>query len=495
MPVIATTRQKVIGLLAAGFAILAFNALFSLWVGSQTSQFLNHTVAEQAVKTDLTGILTAAQDAETAQRGFLLTSELPYLEPYEAALLDLPKRLSALEQASPAHADLQENLPKLKDLLSQRMEFISRSVAAVKSGTRDNAMEQLRSGRGKLVMDELRALIANLTAKQETAIATGLANVNRSESWARFINLATLLLIVALAATTTGVVMRFVRDLSEAQTELQALNTGLERTVSERTADILRANEEIQRFAYIVSHDLRAPLVNIMGFTSELEAIGKMVNRQYEALADRAPDLVLPDTPEAVKEDLPEAIGFIRASTAKMDRLINAILGLSREGRRVLSPVNVDMTALVGGIAASLQHQVDAAGGEIIVGKLPAIVTDKLAIEQIFSNVTENAIKYMEPGRAPRVEISGRSEAGQAFYRISDNGRGIEDKDRERIFELFRRAGKQDKPGEGLGLAFVRAAVRRLGGSIDVESELGKGTTFSLRFPMKLKVSRSETHG
>lgn len=495
MLLLATTRQKVIGLLAAGFAILTFNTLFSLWVGARTSEFLNHTVAEQAVKSDLTGLLSAAQDAETAQRGYLLTGEIAYLEPYDSALQEVPRRVTSLQASAQSHADLAQTLPKLKDLIARRMDYISRSVASIKAGTRDNAMEQLRSGRGKLVMDELRALIGELSAKQEAAIASGLANVNRYETWARFLNLATLLLIIALAATTTGVVMRFVRELADTQQELQTVNAGLEDTVEERTADIVRANEEIQRFAYIVSHDLRAPLVNIMGFTSELEAIGKMVHKQYETLAERAPDLVLADTPEAVKEELPEAIGFIRASTAKMDRLINAILGLSREGRRVLSPVNVDMTVLVSGIAASLQHQVDAAGGEIVVGKLPALVTDKLAIEQIFSNVTENAIKYIEPGRAPRVEISGRTEAGQAFFKIADNGRGIEEKDLERIFELFRRAGKQDKPGEGLGLAFVRAAVRRLGGSIDVESQPGQGTAFTLRFPLKLKVNRSEAHG
>lgn len=495
MPILATTRQKVMGLLAAGFAVLIANALFSLWVGARTSTFIENTVTDQALKTSLAGVLSAAQDAETGQRGFLLTGEERYLEPYEAALKDLPRHLNDLGRMADNHDILRGNLTELQAVADRRFGFIRTSVENVRAGKRDEAMEQLNSGLGKRAMDQLRAVVTDLTARLDEFIKEGRANVNRSEAWARFINLATLGLIVALAATTAAIAMRFIRELEASQDELREVNSSLEKIVDERTADIVRANEEIQRFAYIVSHDLRAPLVNIMGFTSELEAIGKMVGRQYEALAQHAPDLVLPETHEAVKDELPEAIGFIRASTAKMDRLINAILNLSREGRRVLSPVNVDMTALVTSIAASLRHQIDAAEGEVKIGKLPALITDKIAIEQVFSNLIENALKYVDKDRPPVIQIDANADGRQVHYSISDNGRGIDQKDLERIFELFRRAGRQDRPGEGLGLAFVRAAVRRLGGTISVESELGKGTTFALKFPNMLQLSRSKTNG
>ena len=117
--------------------------------------------------------------------------------------------------------------------------------------------------------------------------------------------------------------------------------------MTERTADLTRANDEIQRFAYIVSHDLRSPLVNVMGFTAELET----ATGQLRALVDRAeaeaPHLLASDDAAAAREDLPEAIGFIRTSTQKMDRLINAILQLSRQGRRVLMPAPVDVASVV----------------------------------------------------------------------------------------------------------------------------------------------------
>jgi len=115
---------------------------------------------------------------------------------------------------------------------------------------------------------------------------------------------------------------------------------------------------------------------------------------------------------------------------------------------------------------------------------MPGLTSDRLAIEQIVSNIVENAIKYLQPGRSPRIEISGHREGPRATFAIADNGRGIDPKDHERIFDLFRRSGQQDQPGEGIGLAHTRALAYRLGGTISVESELGKGATFRINLPI-----------
>ena len=253
--------------------------------------------------------------------------------------------------------------------------------------------------------------------------------------------------------------------------------------------------DRIQRFAYIVSHDLRAPLVNVMGYTSELEQVSKTLDHQLTALETTHPELVDPEALRAVREDAPEAVGFIRTSTAKMDRLINAILKLSREGRRALLPERLDMTGMVRAIADTVSHQVTETGGEITIGALPTMENDRLSIEQIFGNLIDNAVKYQQADRPIRIQVSGQDEPdGWVSYAVRDNGRGVSPKDHERIFELFRRSGKQDKPGEGLGLAFVRNIVRRMGGSIDVESQLGEGSTFHIKFPKRL-IMLSEHQG
>ena len=172
-----------------------------------------------------------------------------------------------------------------------------------------------------------------------------------------------------------------------------------------------------------------------------------------------------------------------------MDNLINAILKMSREGRRQMTASDVDMRALLEAAADSVRHQVDETGGDIRVETpLPQIRSDQLALQQIFGNLVDNAVKYLDGARPADIALRGRSVRTGVEFDVADNGRGIAPDDHERIFELFRRSGTQDKPGEGIGLSHVRALVRRLGGEITVQSELGKGTTFRVSLPENMPV-------
>jgi signal transduction histidine kinase len=143
------------------------------------------------------------------------------------------------------------------------------------------------------------------------------------------------------------------------------------------------------------------------------------------------------------------------------------------------------------GIVATVAHQVAEAQAQIRIDSLPNIVSDRLALEQIFSNLIDNALKYLKTGVPGEITVRGRTKLGFAIFEISDNGRGIDPKDHQRIFELFRRAGTQDKPGQGIGLAHVRALVRRLGGTMSVASELHQGSTFTITLPIKWSAHRN----
>jgi len=194
---------------------------------------------------------------------------------------------------------------------------------------------------------------------------------------------------------------------------------------------------------------------------------------------------VLEGADKQLSDDFTEALGFIKSSIAKMDRLISAILNLTREGRREFQPVRIDTREMIEGIAATVAHQAAEAEAQIRIAPLPDIVSDRLALEQIFSNLIDNALKYLKPGVPGDISVRGRTKLGFAIFEIADNGRGIDPKDHQRIFELFRRAGTQDKPGQGIGLAHVRALVRRLGGTMSVASELHNGSTFTITLPIK----------
>jgi signal transduction histidine kinase len=243
--------------------------------------------------------------------------------------------------------------------------------------------------------------------------------------------------------------------------------------------DLQEVNEELKSFAYIVSHDLRAPLVNIRGFSEELgrslAEIGPSVEKHLPLFDETEKKRIWP----LFQQDIPEALGFIRSSVERMDGQINAILKLSRAGRRKLVPEPLQMGDLVRGILQTLTHQLESRAVAVTVEGLPDLVADRMAMEQIFGNLLDNAVKYLDPARPGAIAVTAENDGREIVVHVRDNGRGMAQEDIPKAFELFRRVGKQDMPGEGLGLAYVRALVRSMGGRIWCRSELGKGTTFS----------------
>jgi signal transduction histidine kinase len=177
-----------------------------------------------------------------------------------------------------------------------------------------------------------------------------------------------------------------------------------------------------------------------------------------------------------------------------MDRLINAILKLSREGRRDLVAERVDLNKVFEIILSSLKHQIGDSQTRVELSPmLPTVQSDRLALEQIFSNLVDNALKYLQPGRPGRLKVEAENMRNGVIIKVIDNGRGIAEQDLERVFELFRRAGRQDKPGEGIGLAHVRALVRRMGGDITIRSRLGEGSEFRVQLPRILPTEQSSS--
>ena len=331
--------------------------------------------------------------------------------------------------------------------------------------------------------------------EEERLFALRTASAERSQILATSVTMAGSGMVIALAGISIFLVRRSARARDEAEAQLRDNNLNLESTVEERTTDLREANDEIQRFAYIVSHDLRSPLVNIMGFTSELEELRGDIFRRIAALQSETPlvagttgelpEPALPEQDRQLSTDFTEALGFIKSSIAKMDRLISAILNLTREGRREFQPVEIDTRELIEGIISTVAHQAAEARPRSASSRCPRSSATGLSLEQIFSNLIDNALKYLKPGVPGDILVRGRTKLGFAIFEIIDNGRGIDPKDHQRIFDLFRRAGTQDKPGQGIGLAHVRALVRRLGGTISVASELQGGSTFTITLPTK----------
>jgi len=271
---------------------------------------------------------------------------------------------------------------------------------------------------------------------------------------------------------------------------------GLFRDVTERmraqeklklySAELERANEEVKQFAYIVSHDLRAPLINLKGFASEirlsLNTLAPALDAPLSCLSEEQGKAAA-----AARTDIPEALDFMDSSLTRMNDLINALLNLSRLGRRQLHLETLDMVETVRATLKGLAHQMEERDAKATVGPLPDAMADRTAMEQIMSNLLSNAINYLDPNRAGKIEISGEHKAEETVFFVRDNGCGIAKEDIPKVFMPFRRIGKQDIPGEGMGMAYVQALVYRHGGRIRCESEPGVGTTFSFSLPNSIE--------
>ena len=247
--------------------------------------------------------------------------------------------------------------------------------------------------------------------------------------------------------------------------------------------DLEATNQELRAFAYIVSHDMRVPLVNIGGYANELRSLVDEIKEAVGPLVEGLDPESGRKVNRLFEEDLPEALGFIEGSVDKLERQIEAILQLSRVGRLGLQPHTLNLKTLVLETLETLTHRLAAVGASVEVEELPVVVSDRNAMELVIGNLLDNAVKYLDASRAGRIKVEAERTPGHVTLHIRDNGRGIAEADQARIFDVFRRVGHRDVPGEGMGLAYVKAVMRRLGGQVRCESVLGRGSTFSIDIP------------
>ena len=476
--------RYLIAALGVGFLLLLAAGIAATQVTRDNQRHVGWVAHTYEVEVAIERAQLLVEQAEATRRGYLLAREQRYLDTFRGFERQIMPAVARIERLTRDNPRQQRELVTYRDRIAELMHVRAGTVELVRTGHGDRAITDFVGEAAYARLRVIRDSASRLGAEERRLLAIRESEQRRSARIFFFVIAGAGLLLTLLVVLTAATVLRFTRDLAASRNRLRGFNETLEQQVELRTADLTRANDEIQRFAYIVSHDLRSPLVNVMGFTAELAtAIGPLA-----ALIDRAeaeaPDIVTEEARLAVREDLPEAIGFIRTSTQKMDRLINAILKLSREGRRVIAPEPFDPADIADAAVAALAHIAQEGGITIEVRRpMPRLVSDRLAVEQILSNLIENATKYLQPGRPGHIVVSGAEERGRVVLSVADNGRGIDARDHQRVFDLFRRSGTQDKPGEGIGLAHVRALAYRLGGTIDLRSTLGEGSTFRLVLP------------
>ena len=264
------------------------------------------------------------------------------------------------------------------------------------------------------------------------------------------------------------------------RTDITARKADEER-LAQYATEVAEKNKELETVVYVASHDLRSPLVNVQGFSAEL---ARTCARVKTVMEQTPGDFIAKgELRVLVEEDAPEALSFIQAGVSKMDKLLAGFLRFSRLGRAALTIQPLDMNAMLREIAKTMEFQIKQMGVAVEIGELPPCLGDPTLINQVFSNLLDNALKYLSPARSGRIRVRGHIEGRRSVYAVEDNGIGIALEHQSRVFEIFHRLNPAVGSGEGLGLTIAQRILERQHGKIWVESQLDQGSAFLVSLP------------
>lgn len=264
-------------------------------------------------------------------------------------------------------------------------------------------------------------------------------------------------------------IARDLTDIRKGSIEMNSINKQL-----------IEKNRELEQIVYVTSHDLRSPLVNIQGFNQELEISMQDLKKVLGSMS--LPEKYASEIEYIIDTEMPESIDYINSGIYKMDRLLKGLLTISRLGRLQLEKEVLDMNALVLELTKSYEYQLKENGIKLQCEQLPPCRADESQILQVFSNLIDNSIRYMREDVAGEIRIFGEASNSGVKYVVSDNGKGIPEDKRERVFEIFYR-DEQSESGEGLGLTIVRKVIEKHLGDVTIDAGEDHGTIVSFTIP------------
>jgi signal transduction histidine kinase len=447
----------------AWFAFRAVHALLD------SEQWVEHT---WQVINQVERIMGSAKDAETGTRGFLITGDENYLQPYNEAVQDLPAELDRFESLTRDNPTQQRRIKEMRAINEQRLSLLREAIDLRRADSTETLHTFILNGTGKAQMDLLRGIADEMEKEERGLLATRTESAQSNSKRARYtIGIASVLDFVLIVLMFRYLAhersLRFASELAaerlalsraeleKSAEEIRALNATLEERVQLRTAELESTNRELEAFSYSVSHDLRAPLRTIDGFSLALEE----------------------DYADAVDNTGRDYIRRVRNGVQRMGQLIDALLQLSRITRAEISRETFSFSDLATAVSSVLREE--NPGRDIVFHIEPGLTAegDPKLLQVALENLFGNAVKFSS--KKPRTVIDfGWDKEKEAWF-VRDDGAGFDMAYAGKLFNAFNRLhGDKDFTGSGIGLATVARVVRRHHGDIRAESVVDHGATF-----------------
>jgi signal transduction histidine kinase len=466
------SRILVPALLLAATVVVVLNAWFAFQAIDALLESEHRVEHTWQVINQVERIMSSVKDAETGNRGYLISGNEDYLQPYNSARRDLPTEINRFQAFTADNPVQQSRITEMRGVIEQRLALLQQSIDLRRSGSKDVIRPLVLSGTGKSEMDHLRRIADDAQSEERRLLsqrtAAAQSNRSRARQTVAIASALDFLLIVLMfrylaherglrvAAELAGERLAVARaETEERAKEVRSLNAMLERRVELRTAELQSINRELEAFSYSVSHDLRAPLRTIDGFSLALE-------EDYAGVVD--------DTGR-------DYIRRVRNAVQRMGSLIDALLQLSRITRAEIVRDTFNISQLAQSVASGLLEE--KSGRDVTINIEPNLQAngDPGLLRIALENLLGNAIKFSS--RMPKAVVDFGWDGEKKAWFVRDNGAGFDMFYVDKLFNAFNRLhGDKDFKGSGIGLATVARVIHRHHGDIWADSAINHGATF-----------------
>lgn len=458
-------------LIVIAIASLLFVVGILFFTNKETTESQERVSHTREVQGYIGRVLSVLQDLETGQRGFLLTGDSDYLEPFSKAIQIVERELLELRRLTSDNIDQQGRNRILDELIDKKIIELEETIKLRKEGGFDAALELVKSGVGKEYMDQIRGVLLNMENEESLLLVEREKYSQTFHYYSMFASGISVLIILWIGIILAFRINAFIRYRDQAEASLRTIKEEAE------TANLAKS-----RFLSAMSHELRTPLNSILGFSK---------------LLDKPPTSPLNDSQR-------ESVAHIINSGDHLLNLINKILDLAKieSGALELSLERLSVKSVVDPCIAMAKESGMRYGievkSDVLEDESIFIMADITRTRQILINLLSNAVKYNQPKGSVHLNCTVKVESVR--FSVSDTGKGISKEKFDDLFKPFERLNQNRGAieGSGIGLSITKELVERMGGTIGVESEMGEGSTFWFELPkadgLTMLTDKSITH-